>query len=161
MQRLNELLTYNPKNGEVRVRKSNKLLQADHDGLVYVFDSQSKPKSVKYKLDKLAFYFLTGSFPSESQKILHKNLDESDNRATNLAVVSRGVFNKINEAVKNLDYGIKLVNHPTDQLSYIVLWYESGVERSRVIQDVVIAKRMKTRLQLKFSKFLTKYCIFE
>ena len=161
MQRLNELLTYNPKNGEVRVRKSNKLLQADHDGLVYVFDSQSQPKSVKYKLDKLAFYFLTGEFPSENQKVLHKNLDTTDNRATNLAVVSRGVFNKINEAVRNLDYGIRLVSHPTDQLSYILLWFEGGIERSRVVQDIVVAKRLKTRLQLRFSKFLTKYCIFE
>lgn len=126
-----------------------------------MFDSQSQPKSVKYKLDKLAFYFLTGEFPSENQKVLHKNLDTTDNRAINLAVVSRGVFNKINEAVRNLDSGIRLVSHPTDQLSYILLWYEGGVERSRVVQDIVVAKRLKTRLQLRFSKFLTKYCIFE
>ena len=129
--------------------------------MVYVFDSQGTPKSVKYKLDKLAYFLWTQKFPSDKGRILHRNLDENDNRAINLIEVSRSVYNKINEAVRNLDYGIRLVNHPTDQLSYILLWFEGGVERSRVVQDIVVAKRLKTRLQLRFSKFLTKYCIFE
>ena len=92
---------YNPQNGEVRVRKSNKLLIPDEGGLVYVFDSQGVPKSVKYKLDKLAYFLWTGIFPSENSKILHKNLDDNDNRATNLLEVSRGTYNKIKEAEKN------------------------------------------------------------
>ena len=152
---------YNPQNGEVRVRKSNKLLIPDEGGLVYVFDSQGVPKSVKYKLDKLAYFLWTGIFPSESSKILHKNLDDNDNRAINLLEVSRGTYNKIKEAEKNLDYGIRIGNHPTDQLSHILYWYENGAERFKVVGDIVVAKRLKTKLQLKYSKFLTKYCIFD
>ena len=161
MQRLNELLTYNPKTGEVRVRRNNRLLIPDHDGLVYVFDSQGTPKSVKYKLDKLAYFLWTQKFPSDKGRILHRNLDENDNRAINLIEVSRSVYNKIKEASKNLDYGIRIVNHPTDQMSHILYWYEGGQERLRVVEDIVVAKRLKTRLQLKYSKFLSKYCIFD
>lgn len=152
---------YNPQNGEVRVRKSNKLLIPDEGGLVYVFDSQGVPKSVKYKLDKLAYFLWTGIFPSESSKILHKNLDDNDNRAINLLEVSRGTYNKIKEAEKNLDYGIRIGNHPTDKLSHVLYWYENGAERFKVVGDIVVAKRLKTKLQLKYSKFLTKYCIFD
>lgn len=133
----------------------------DHDGLVYVFDSQGTPKSVKYKLDKLAYFLWTGSFPGENSKILHRNLDETDNKALNILEVSRSTYNKIKEAQKNLDHGIKISNHPTDQLSHVLTWYENGVEKSRVIQDIVVAKRLKTKLLLEYSKFLTKYCIFD
>lgn len=119
------------------------------------------PKSVKYKLDKLAYFLWTGIFPSENSKILHKNLDDNDNRASNLVEVSRGTYNKIKEAEKNLDYGIRIGNHPTDQLSHILYWYENGAERFKVVGDIVVAKRLKTKLQLKYSKFLTKYCIFD
>lgn len=126
-----------------------------------MFDSQGTPKSVKYKLDKLAYYLWTGTFPSENSKILHKNLDETDNRAINLLEVPRTVYNKIKEAEKNLDYGIRIANHPTDQLSHVLYWYENGAEKMKVVEDIVVAKRLKTKLQLKYSKFLTKYCIFE
>lgn len=126
-----------------------------------MFDSKGTPKSVKYKLDKLAYYLFTGVFPTDKQKVLHKNLDESDNSAVNLAVVPRSTYNKIKEAVKNLDYGIRIINHPTDQLAHLLCWYDAGVERSKVVEDIVVAKRLKTVLQLKYSKFLTKYCIFE
>ena len=154
-------MRYNPKNGEIRVQKSNKLLIPDHDGLVYVYDSQGVPKSVKYKLDKLAYYLWTGVFPSENSKILHRNLDETDNRSTNLLEVPRVVYNKIKEAEKNLNYGIRITNHPTDQLSHMLYWYENGIEKFKVVEDIVVARRLKTKLQLKFSKLLTKYCIFE
>ena len=156
-----EILKYDPKTGEVRVRRNNRLLIADHDGLVYVFDSNGSPKSVKYKLDKLAYYLWTQEFPSENCRILHRNLDDCDNRAVNLLEVSRGVYNKIKEASKNLDHGIRIINHPTDQMSHILLWYEGGQEKERVIEDIVVAKRLKTRLQLRYSKFLTKYCMFD
>lgn len=128
---------------------------------MYVFDSQGTPKSVKYKLDKLAYYLHTGEFPSDKYKVLHKNLDETDNRAINLSLVTRGVYNKIKEAVRNLDYGVRITNHPTDQLAHVLYWYEGGTERLKVVGDIVVAKRLKTKLQLKYSKFLTKYCIFD
>ena len=128
---------------------------------MYVFDSKGNPKSVKYKLDKLAYFLWTGDFPNESSKILHRNLSDTDNRALNLLVVSRSTYNKIKEAEKNLDYGIRIINHPTDQLSHHLCWYENGAEKVKVVEDIVVAKRLKTKLQLRYSKFLTRYCIFD
>ena len=154
-------MKYDPKNGEVRVRKSNKLLIADHDGLVYVFDNKSQSNSKKYKLHKLAYFLWTGAFPSEKNKILHRNLNDNDNRAINLLEINRTTYNKIKEAEKNLDYGIRIGNHPTDQLSHMLYWYENGTERFKVVEDIVVAKRLKTKLLLKSSKFISKYCIFD
>ena len=116
---------------------------------------------MKYKLDKLAYYLWTGTFPGENSKILHRNLDEDDNRALNILEISRSTYNKIREAQKNLEYGIRIYNHPTDQLSHILAWYEDGAEKTKVVQDIIVAKRLKTKLLLKYSKFLTKYCIFD
>lgn len=161
LERLKELLEYNPSTGKVSISKSKRVLTADADGIVVVFDNCSIPKIRKYKLERIAFFFAFGIFPRDDQKVLHKNLDSDDNRRQNLTLVSRAVFRHIKEAHKNLTGGIHLVPHPVDQYSYILKWYENGIEKNKVIPDIVVARRQQLRLQLKYSKILTKYCLFD
>lgn len=161
LTRLRELLRYDPLTGEVQVAKSSRLLTPDHDGLVAIFDSEAKPKLKKYKLDKLAFALGYGYFPDKSRVILHKNLNSADNRICNLADVSRAENLAVNAARKNLDGGIRYVQHPRDQYCYILYWYEGIHEKSKKYSDVVSVKKAYLQLQLESSKTLTKYCVFD
>lgn len=161
LERLRELLVYDPLSGSVSIRRNGRVLLPDHDGIVTVFDRTAKTKIKKYKLERLAFFLAFGNFPREDQRVLHKNLDTEDNRITNLSLVSRSVFKQIKEARKNLIGGIKIVPHVTDQFSYVLHWFEDGSEKTKTIQDIVVARKQLLRLQLKYSKILTKYCIFD
>ena len=47
--RLRELLDYDPMSGTITNKRTKRRLQADHDGLVVLFDSAAK-RSIKMKL---------------------------------------------------------------------------------------------------------------
>ncbi len=161
LERLKELLDYCPSSGKVTIKKNKRVLAPDNDGLVVIFDRQANPRSKKYKLDRLAFFLAFNIFPREDQRVLHKNLDVQDNRLQNLTLVSRSIFRQIKEADRNLSGGIRILPHSTDQFAYVLYWFEGGVERSKIIQDIVVAKRYLIKLQLKYSKILTRYCLFD
>ena len=38
---------------------------------------------------------------------------------------------------------------------------EDNKQMQQVVQDVVVAKRLFTKLQLRFAKLLNKYCVFD
>ena len=160
LERLKEILKYDPVTGKVCTLKA-RALTADQNGLVIVFDNQAKKPSTKYKLERVAYFLAHDFFPREDQKVLHKNLDTQDNRAKNLLLVSRSVFRQIKEAERNLEGAIKIIAHPVDMFSYILLWFDKGVERSRIFGDIGVARRYQVKLQLKYSKILTKYCMFD
>ena len=160
LERLKELLTYDPSKGGVYTRKG-RLLIPDTDGLVTIFDQYAKTKRVKYKLERIAYYLAFGVYPREDQKVLHKNLDDSDNSIKNLSLVSKSVYRQIKEAQKNLEGAIRITPHPEDQFSFILSWYDKGKEVQKTVYDIGIAKRQQVRLQLKYSKILTKYCVFD
>ena len=161
IDRLNELLKYDPLTGNIFVRKSERILVADENGQVSVYDSKNKPALRRFLLDKLAFALALNKWPRKDQRILHKNLNKNDNRLCNIVPVSRAIFNKINEANKNLETGIRMQTHPVDQYKYMVYWYENSGEKVKVVNDVVNAKTLVLQLKLKYSKILTKYCCFE
>jgi len=160
LSRLKEILDYDPSTGKVYTKKGRQLTP-DQDGLVVVFDSKANTRSVKHKLEKVAYYLAFGDYPRQDQKVLHRNLDENDNSAKNLSIVSRSVYRQIKEAHKNLTGGIHMIPHGIDQFSYVLKWFDSGVEKSKIIQDIVIARKVQLKLQLKYSKILTKYCVFD
>jgi len=159
-ERLKELLEYFPLTGEVRNRKNKRTLQQDHDGLVVVFCSITK-KSTKMKLERVAYALGFGVFPKEHQRVLHRNLDVEDNRLVNLMLVSRAEFLQIKEAHRNLIKDIRIQPHGSDQFDYVISWFEKGIERRKIVHDIIKARQGVLRLQLKYSKILTKYCIFE
>lgn len=159
-ERLKDLLEYFPLTGVVRTRKNKRILQQDYDGLVVVFCSLTK-KTTKMKLERVAYALGFGSFPKENQRVLHRNLDLEDNRLSNLMLVTRAEFLLIKEAYRNLSKDIKIQAHGTDQFDYIISWFEKGIERKKIVHDIIKARQGMLKLQLKYSKILTKYCIFD
>ena len=107
---------------------------------------------------KLCYSLLFNVNLEKEHKVIHKNLDETDFSAVNLIMVSQEQFKEIKEAWKNLQGIIRLTVHPKDMYSYKLHWYEGGIERTQVIHDIVVAKKLEKKLLLRFSKTLTKYC---
>jgi hypothetical protein len=168
--RLKELLDYDGKLGVVYRRHSGKALVPDYAGFVSVYDPVTK-KTSKMKLKNIAAFLAfpelhaitpdTFPFKEEYPVIFHKNMQEDDFRANNLGSLRKENYKKLKEAYRNINESIKLTAHPTDQFSYVLHWYQNGAMRSKVIQDVVVAKREMLKLKLKYSKILTKYCVFD
>ena len=90
-----------------------------------------------------------------------KNLNKFDLRYCNIGLCSRETMFKINEAQRNLHGDLKLLLHPKDMFSYVVHWTEDRQKRKKVVHDVVLAKKLFLRLQLKFSKVLAKYLVLD
>ena len=76
-------------------------------------------------------------------------------------LVTRAEFLQIKEAHRNLTKDIKIQAHGTDQFDYVISWFEKGIERKKIVHDIIKARQGVLKLQLKYSKILTKYCLFE
>ena len=161
LKRLHDLLLYDPVKGTLTSIRNSRVLVPDEDGIVTVYDPDAKVKTKKYKLDKLVYYFIHGVWIDKNLRILHKNLDKTDNTLQNLQAVTREEYLQVQNAYKNLDGGIRYVQHPSDQYCFKVYWYEGSAEKSKVVQDVVTAKKLEFALRFHYMKILTKYCIFD
>ena len=47
------------------------------------------------------------------------------------------------------------------KFTYVLIWKENSKDRILVVQDIVVAKRMLNKLQLKYAKILNRHCIFD
>lgn len=157
VKRLLEFLNYNATTGDLVYKHSGRRVQAQEDGFVLIIDPSSK-KRKKFKLSKLCYSLFHNIDLSKEAKIIHKDLNTSNFKISNLLLLSNSQYKELKEATKNIQGGIRLVVHPTDVYSYRLFWFQDGVEKSKVIQDVVVAKKLEKRLLLRSSKILTKYC---
>lgn len=158
---LKELISYDPMQGAFFLLRDNKPYRQvfpDNEGYLIFY---KKGKKYKVKANKLAIELGNNLHVPKDKVILHKNLDSTDYKLQNLTLVTRKVYNSIKEAHRNLSSYLKLVPHNQDVFSYVLNWREDGKDRVLVVQDIVIARRMFTKLQLKYAKILSKYCIFD
>lgn len=160
LQRLNELLVYEPFTGEIFTRNPFRKLSPDPEGFITVWDRQIQ-KRTKFKVGRLCWILGNNKKLRKNQKVLFKNLNPLDTRLINLAVVPPSVFNKIQEAAKNLRGGIKLQPHHADMYMFTVLYYDNRLHKKELFHDILAAQQRVTSLQLKSAKVLTKYCLFE
>jgi hypothetical protein len=137
---------------------SKRQIFPNEDGYLLFYRQGTK---FKIKANKVALELGTARLLDDNKVVLHKNLDVNDYRLQNLCAVTRAVYKKVKEAHRNLNGALKLVPHPTDAFSYVVQWKEDNKQMQQVVQDIVVAKRLFTKLQLRFAKLLSKYCIFD
>ena len=126
-----------------------------------------KRKTYKVRAIKAAYclWFIQHNKPvpvlDQNTVLYSKNLNKQDYRFCNIGVCTRETMFKISEAQRNLHGDLKLLLHPTDMFSYVVQWTELRQKRKKVVHDIVLAKKLFLRLQLKFSKVLAKYLVLE
>jgi hypothetical protein len=144
--------------GAVYFKSTGKKLEPSWDGYVVVQIPEGR-KKLKY--NKFCMELLMKESLPKGSKILHLNLDETDTKVSNMRLLDSESYRRVKEALANLEGGIKIQIHPKDSYAYIVSWTDNAVKKSKVLQDAVVAQRFALRLKLKYSKILTKYCIFD
>ena len=160
LQRINELLVYDPLTGFITNRNTARKVISDADGFVTIWDSSIKKKT-KLKMDRLAWTLGNNKKLRKNVKVLHLNLNLKDNRLRNLRVVPSSVYNKVMEASKNLSGALKIQPHPSDKYNFIVSYFKDKVQKKDIVFDIIEAQRRLIVLQLQSAKVLTKYCCFE
>lgn len=157
VERLLELLSYDPVDGTIFSMKTKKRLFPDEEGCVGVYDNKIN-KRYKFKYNRLCWILGNKKIPTSSDKLIHRNMNEHDCSLCNLHILPNEEYKVYKNAVKNLSGGIRVSVHPTDMYSYRVHWYESGIEKTQTVADIVVAKRLEMKLKLRFNKILTKFC---
>jgi hypothetical protein len=130
----------------------------NEDGYIVFYKDN---KRFKFKANKLAIELVQNISVQKDKIVLHKNLDETDYRYINLKLITKKTYNSIKEAHRNLSGALKLQPHSKDVFSYLLTWKENSKDKILVVQDIVIAKRLYTKLQLKYAKILNRYCVFD
>lgn len=156
---IKEFIEYDVLEGYFYILKNNvkyRRLLPDEDGYLIFY---RKSKKYKFKANKIAIELGNNIVVPKDKVVLHKNLDQNDYKLQNLRLVTRKVFNSIKEAQRNLSGYLKVLPHHQDVFSYTVQWREDGKDRILVLQDIVIARRLYTKLQLKYAKIISKWCI--
>lgn len=159
--KLDDILEYGIFDGSFYIKKDSKVVRKifpNEDGYLVFYRNG---KRIKLKANKVAMQLVSGKSISENKVVLHKNLDENDYRLQNLKIISKSAYLLVKEAQRNLSGALKLQPHPTDMFCYILFWKDSGKDRKSVIYDIVVAKRTYNKLQLKYAKILSKYCVFD
>lgn len=168
-----QYLVYQPETGNFffkqrssRVNKEENLrLLAPNEDCYLTFIVQGK--FMKVRAIKAAFMLYAKQLCKDIPEIkkdyvlYSKNLNKFDLRYCNIGLCSRDTMFKIKEAQRNLHGDLKLLLHPKDMFSYVVHWTEDRQKRKKVVHDVVLAKKLFLRLQLKFSKVLAKYLVLD
>lgn len=158
---ISDIIEYELFSGSFFLKKDSKIVRKifpNEDGYLVFY---RKGKRIKLKANKVAMELISGISIPDNKTVLHKNLDENDYRLVNLKLISKRTYLAVKEAQRNLSGALKLQPHPRDMFCYILCWKDQGKERKSVIYDVVVAKKMYNKLQLKYAKILSKYCVFD
>jgi len=169
---IKDLIDYDILTGAFYILKNNtryRRIFPSEDGYLIFYRNKRR---IKLKANKAAIDFVNEANQGNqcntsdnsdiiTKVVLHKNLNEDDYRYCNLRLISKKVYNIIKEAHRNLSGALKLQPHSKDVFSYVLTWKENSKDKVLVVQDVVIAKRLYNKLQLKYAKILNKFCIFD
>lgn len=161
LDELKELIEFVSQKGTFFLLKNNqrhRQLFPDEDGYIIFFRNNKK---YKLKASKIAYELGNNSIVSKENVVLHRNLDFEDYRLINLRLISKKQFALVKEAHKNLNGALKLLPHHQDVFSYVLHWRENGKDKTQVIQDIVPARKRFVKLQLKYAKILSTYCLFD
>lgn len=150
---------YCPDTGELFVLKDSKRLRRLLPTEEGMLQSCINGHKVKIKFNKFVFFVHTGVLPPEGTCIFHKDMQEDNFKFNNLVLITKEQNFRIIESLKNLKGALKIYPHKNDAFSYVVEYKDKGRLKKEVISDVQVARERFSRLQLKFTKFVSKFVI--
>lgn len=158
-QSINDVIEYDKFTGRFYAKtQKRKELHVNEDLYILL---HHKHKRWKVKASKLAYELGTQTKIPEGYVVLHRNLDKQDFRLCNLMLVPNTVMQQITEAHRNLSSDLKIAHHPKDIFIYVVSWVEQRQQKRKVVHDVVAARQLYTKLQLRYAKILGKYLVLD
>lgn len=159
--KLKEIIDYDIFDGAFYIIKNKsryRRIFPNEDGYIIFYKNS---KRLKFKANKLAIELVQNIIVQKDKVVLHKNLDDTDYRYINLKLISKKIYNSVKEAHRNLSGSLKLQPHHKDVFSYVLTWKENSKDKILVVQDIVVAKKLYTKLQLKYAKILNRFCVFD
>ena len=115
-----------------------------------------KGKLVKRKAARIAWEILHNS-SSDGMYVIHRDLDESNLRGSNLVLVPKEEYSKIKDALLNIRGAVRVYKCKSDAFSYIVQFKMQGRTHRHRCEDVVTALRFKKKAILLSLKYVGKY----
>lgn len=157
------------KNTENLLKMKDKLSYHDHGVVKYLgqtilpddtqdFNVLKDGVRVKMRYNKVVWFVVHGHIPEKDEFLWHKNLNTLDCRIENLRLLDRETHLKVKEAQRNLNQYLKYYKSKKDALSYILEYRINGRPKKEVHHDLGLVQRRFRRLQLIFTKVLSKYC---
>lgn len=118
-------------------------------------------KKIKIKADRLCWMLGNMQTIPQGYKVLHRNMQQDDNRLRNLLVLPSSEYFTTVEAYRNLTENLSLSLHPKDKYSYLIKYKHKGASKQEIFADEIPARKRLVQLQLKMYKTLSKYCLFD
>jgi hypothetical protein len=153
-----QAIRYDYREGLLYLVKTNKVIIPDDENKVY-FGYDNKRYVVNS--GKLCYEILHGCSIPENHRLIFKDLNKRNLKGNNLAIIPSEQYKEVQEALKNLSGWLRLGTHSKCMYSYVLEYRLGGKPVKRVIDDVVIAKRELLKMQLKFTKIVSKYFYLE
>lgn len=127
------------------------------DTLVLKLTNPVTKKQFTVKAIRAAWEMLNNKSLPRGLVLYTKNLDDCCLAATNIGAVDKETYKELREAVSNIKEHLKMKAHPNVPHYVVVQWKENKVLKSKVIHDVVSAKKFYRELLVKYTKILGKY----
>lgn len=153
-----ELIIYEPVQGTFTSRNSLRIITPTEQGLLILSINK---KRYTLHAARTAILLMQKRTLEPSEIVLYRNMNRQDYRYINLMVVKRTLYHSIMNAYRNLQSGLKITPHKQDMFAYVVQWQHNGIRNRKVLSDLVLARRLYLKLQLKYAKLLNKYCVFD
>lgn len=136
------------------LQQDRRLFPNQEGNISYFCASTRKP--VKRKASVLAWEILYNS-SAKDLYILHRDLDESNLKGSNLFALTRKEYIRFKDCLLNVQGAIKMQAHHSDAFTYIVYHRRGNKLKQNTFKDVVSALRFKKKMLLFSLKVLGKY----
>jgi hypothetical protein len=136
------------------LQQDRRLFPNEEGNISYFCAATRKP--VKRKASVLAWEILYNC-SARDLYILHRDLDESNLKGSNLFALNRKEYIRYKDCLSNVQGAIRLHPHPTDAFSYIVYHRRGNKLKQNTFKDIVSALRFKKKMLLFSLKVLGRY----
>ena len=155
-------LIYDERKGTIHRRNSEgnicrRLLPNDEQIISY-YDVYLK-RQIKRKAIRLIYEIKHNRKLRPDEHLYFKDLDDTNLKYTNIGVLDNSQFMEFNDAYRNINGSLCLVNSSTEPYVVTLKYYKRNELKSVKYHDIVIALREKQLILHRSLKILNKYVV--